>query len=216
MPSLSDEEWRDVRESIGGHLADRLAPIHDPSEYTNLSTIPPTKLDIEALVMLRLEHQTEQASSGIRHDPRQTEKEASDPTRKVKRLLLERYKDILRDRDEVGISTGSDHAQRWRYAAPGGRDVIVDNAQSKAPTAGTAANAADAAKARAGEVRPVPVHHLCSPVETDFTCLCGSFFSDRTEARTNRQDIHPTVFCGHGGNLRVSASRRIRRTQRSQ
>lgn len=204
------------RESIVGHLADRLAPIHDPSEYTNLSTIPPTKLDIEALVMLRLEHQTEQASSGIRHDPRQTEKEASDPTQKVKRLLLERSKDILRDRDEVGISTGSDHAQRWRYAAPGGRDVSWTTLNQKRQQ--QERRPMQQMLQRHELVRfvlPVPVHHLCSPVETDFTCLCGSFFSDRTEARTNRQDIHPTVFCGHGGNLRVSASRRIRRSQRS-
>lgn len=160
MPNLSNEEWRDVRENIGGHLADRLVPVHDPSEYTNLSAIPSTELDLETLVTLRLEHQTEQASSGVRHDARQAEKEASDPTRRVKRLLLERYKDILRDRDEVGISTGSDRAQRWRHAAPGGRDGIVDSTQSKAPTAGTAANAADAAKARADQVCLVPAYHL--------------------------------------------------------
>lgn len=153
MPDLTDEEWQDVRKHIGDQLADRLAPVHDPAEYASISITPSADLDLEMLVSLRLKHQTEQASSGVRGDARQSEKAATDPTRKAKRLLLERYKDILREHDEAGISTGLDRAQRWRHAAPGGRDGIINGVQPTSPAAGTAANAAEAAKKRADAVR---------------------------------------------------------------
>lgn len=209
MPSLTNGEWRDVAERIGSQLADRLATVHDPSEYTSISLFPSTELDLDALISLRLEHQTEQASSGVRRSTKQVEKAASDPTRKAKRLLLERYKDILRDRDEIGISTGLDRAQRWRHAAPGGRDGIVDGARSTALAAGTALNAAEAAKKRADTVRLLSVHHVhvleILPSHVDLMRL---IFPGPTEARKHHQEVQTATLHGHSGDLsRASASR---------
>lgn len=152
LPTLTAEEWQDIHEQVGRHLADRLPTVHEAEEYVGLSTVDSANMDLDVLVSLRFAHQTEQAGSGARENNRQAQKSAADPTRAAKRQLVEQYKAILHDRDTVGISTGLDRSQRWRHAAPGGRDGILDGVTPGALAAGTAANAAVAARNRADMV----------------------------------------------------------------
>jgi hypothetical protein len=94
-------------------------------------------LSFDKLVQLRRKHQTRQAATSVRkkmssgrHQP-----QAQVPT--DRQLLIKRFQEIIKQQQEQGKGTGAERGLRWRT------DI---------PTAGNAANAAEAAKTRHKQV----------------------------------------------------------------
>ena len=92
-------------------------------------------LDFNILIDMRRNHETKQAVSGVRQ--RQTRN-----TNSLRSQLVKEFHNALRDaQDEVAMGTGLERQTRWRTAAPGGREGVVDGARLPEPAAGNSANA---------------------------------------------------------------------------
>ena len=99
------------------------------------------ELNLDALVTMRFQHQTEQAAKGIRlkgssDKPADGEKEIS-----IRRQLIRKFHEVLRQQQERGVGTGCDRAARWLDAAaePGGQ--VSDKATGNSANAALAATA---------------------------------------------------------------------------
>jgi hypothetical protein len=94
-------------------------------------------LNLDNLVQMRLRHQTVQAAKGARLRGRgEVEKNIS-----IRRQLIRKFHEILKERQEQGVGTGHERAARWQATKP---DQQVS---------GNSANAALAASSLANAVR---------------------------------------------------------------
>ncbi|KAG2145165.1 hypothetical protein DEU56DRAFT_899942 [Suillus clintonianus] len=106
-------------------LADNL------SKPMGLGTFPIQALDIDALVRIRSNHETEQAKKGIRTGRAQLNDIAGNVLSERRRLIRE-FQVVLKEQQGRAIGTGLERAARWT---------------EQVPQAGNSANAANAAKA---------------------------------------------------------------------
>ncbi|KAJ7438890.1 hypothetical protein B0H11DRAFT_2356551 [Mycena galericulata] len=123
--------------------------------------------DIQDLVDLRLRHQTKQAATGVR-------KRAGAPVPQdisERREFMRRITEIIKSQEDHGTCSGVERGIRWRHAAPGGRDAVINGELAPAPAAGTSANAAAAAKENANIILrkrrdKFKAHNMPSELET--------------------------------------------------
>jgi hypothetical protein len=112
-------------------------------------TIRYSGMDYNSLVEMRRKHQTKQAATGVR--TRKTE--VPNMTDSLRGQVVRAFHSALREaQDQSAVGTGVERQLRWRAAAPGGRDGIVDSKKTPALTNGNAANAAVVAGNDANQV----------------------------------------------------------------
>ena len=110
-------------------------------------------LDFEMLVNMRRQHQTKQATTGVR--TKKFKEVSSDETTTRGELIRELHEALKEAQDDVAIGTGANRRDRWtdnRVPAPGGREGIINGATAPDVQAGNAANAALTAAAVAKKV----------------------------------------------------------------
>jgi len=112
-------------------------------------------VNLSELVQTRFQHQTKQASTGVRTSQHSSLPESQGVKRLTERQnLLREFSKIIHEQGEKGIGTGLVRTARWmapRHPAPGGREGIVDGADAEA-ISGNAANSAAVASAAAKRV----------------------------------------------------------------
>jgi len=125
--------------------------IQDHERQNPFISADASRIDLSLLVNLRLEHQTKQAFTGIRTSqaPHTTEtgKEMSERQR-----ILKEFSSIICEAGERGVGSGLERTARWRNPPTGQNGNAAVNAIA-APVVGNAANAAEAAKNVAKQVR---------------------------------------------------------------
>lgn len=139
LEQVTSEEYvqvQQVRDAIRGlNLPDQLSRPIGHSE-TKIS-----ELDFDILIDMRRNHETKQAVLGVRQRKARN-------TNSIRARLVQEFHSALRDaQDEVAAGTGLERQTRWRTAAPGGRDGIVNGARLPEPAAGNTANAVATAAA---------------------------------------------------------------------
>ncbi|KAF8150905.1 hypothetical protein B0H34DRAFT_156021 [Crassisporium funariophilum] len=100
-------------------------------------------LDFEMLVDMRRQHQTKQATTGVR--TRKFKEISSNETTMRGKLIRELHEALKEAQDDVAIGTGANRRDRWtdnRVPAPGGREGVIDGATAPDALAGNSANAA--------------------------------------------------------------------------
>lgn len=146
MSEIDDEDLAvtvaEEREQVSSVLRD-LPRLQAPDERTKplgLTEISVIDLDFGPLVKMRRRHQTRQAAYGVRTRLFKPS-DSPDPKTSIKKEIIRRMHDILKDQDEHAVGTGYERAARW----------------GKTEAAGNAANAAAAAAAVARRVSGVTV-----------------------------------------------------------
>ncbi|PPR00996.1 hypothetical protein CVT24_000570 [Panaeolus cyanescens] len=124
----------------------------EPQKPFGLGELAADSLDLTVLVSLRTKHQTRHAARSVRTQITMSlQCQEAERTRRDLRREMEK---ILKSNQEVqGVGTGLERMERWRAAAPGGRDGIVDGASAPQLPAGTSANASTAATQSAKELQ---------------------------------------------------------------
>ena len=175
MPELEDDEMDEalsedaeqishVLSMCGNNVAASLPPV-DIIEHDNcpFNAADPSCIDLSVLTSLRFEHQTKQATSGVRTSKIGHLRDFDDtavtaPTGKKeltdRQLILKGFSDIIREQGEKGIGTGADRLRRWteRNPAPGGRIGNVGGVEAPELAAGNSFNAVAVADANAKQV----------------------------------------------------------------
>lgn len=129
---IADAAW------VGRVLADRLPDVQDPFERVAVFVDSSLGMDLEKLLELRVQCELSQAKTGTRS---KVDAGAAVTTRVAESQaeLLEQYREYFGTADELHVTAGVQRLVRWMYA-----DQFAS---------GNARNAADAAVARATQVR---------------------------------------------------------------
>ncbi len=128
--------------------AQTIAAVQDHERQNPFISADASRIDLNILVNLRLEHQTKQASTSIQTSQTPcTTSETIKVTTERQRILKE-FSSIIREAGERGVGSGLERMARWRMT---GQDRNAVNATT-APLAGNAANAAEVAKGAAKQV----------------------------------------------------------------
>ncbi|KZT40302.1 hypothetical protein SISSUDRAFT_1127329 [Sistotremastrum suecicum HHB10207 ss-3] len=171
LPDVSEEDRQYEAEQIRCFLT---RDIELPSilgantEYVDSSSRPLSDLDsidYSAIIQLRKEHQTRFAAKGVRTQNR--EPNQSKEGEYLRKELLRKFEDVIRQSNDQGESTGLERQSRYGKSAPGG-GAAKDN-----PTAhGNVLNAAQAATKTATAVKQkrnkvfreqgMPEYELCA------------------------------------------------------
>lgn len=154
MEEVISNEYSQVQ-AMTQILKQPLLPLQLPDEPTSNKighgTLSFEKLNFDTLIQMRREHQTKQASQGVRT-------KLSNPVNKDKsthlrnEILREMHSALKEAQDESAVGTGLERQQRWRAPAPGGRGGLVEGVAAPNPAAGSSANAAVSADAVAKTV----------------------------------------------------------------
>ena len=116
-----------------------------------------SELDFDILINMRHNHETKQAVSGVR------QRKAHNSTNSIRTQLMQEFHSMLRDaQDEMAAGTRLERQMRWRMAAPGGRNGIVNGAHPPEPAAGNSANAVVTAAALSKTVSFIQVGNQIS------------------------------------------------------
>ncbi|KAK6975028.1 hypothetical protein R3P38DRAFT_2583003, partial [Favolaschia claudopus] len=70
-----------------------------------------------------------------------------------KQQFLKRINEVIKSQEDRGVGTGLERDHRWRKAAPGAREGVIDGKLAPAPTAGSSANASKQLKRRQNTFR---------------------------------------------------------------
>ncbi|KAK6974182.1 hypothetical protein R3P38DRAFT_2584549 [Favolaschia claudopus] len=103
--------------------------------------------DVQELIDIRRRHQTRQAETGVRVNPGTPM--ASNLSEKQQ--FLKRINEVIKSQEDRGVGTGLERDHRWRKAAPGAREGVIDGKLAPAPTAGSSANASKVATGNANQ-----------------------------------------------------------------
>jgi hypothetical protein len=119
-----------------------LPPVRVPDDLSNplgRGNIHFGDLDFSMLIEMRRVHQTKYAVTGVR-------KRLENKTNTARVKVIQEFHNVLKAvQDDSAIGTGIERLARWRTAAPGGREGIVDGTRPPNLGPGNAANAAMAA-----------------------------------------------------------------------
>ncbi|KAH6871759.1 hypothetical protein BKA70DRAFT_1484362 [Coprinopsis sp. MPI-PUGE-AT-0042] len=151
---MSSEEYEELLEQehhhirlLRQHLAQADSEARARATALQVSARPPmaprqgpTKLQLDQLVSLRRQHETRQAALGVRTS-KSAPSHVSDIERTKRKIAGEMIKILKDEQGERGVGTGIERWERWRSAAPGGRDGMVDGKLAPLPSAGNEANA---------------------------------------------------------------------------
>lgn len=184
-------------EEIFAHECDHLQEMRDRLSHLGIPDVnvtvpfPSFTLDetmqLDELVTLRRTHQTRQAEQGIRtRVTDMSSPEELDPNDAMKKKIRRRMFELLRNHEEAqGVETGIGREFRWRKAAKGGHEGVVDGEVAPEPAAGTAANAAEVATTAAKKV-------CCTPgLSIARQLIYGiSFLSDEKRCFLSSASIH--------------------------
>lgn len=113
-------------------------------------------MSLDELVKLRKQHQTRVAAEGVRTRTSKTSA-PKDANSALKKQIRRKMFEVLKNHEVgQGVETGNGRALRWRSAAKGGREGLVEGETAPEPAAGTAANAAQVAGSAAKKVDHSP------------------------------------------------------------
>lgn len=156
MPEYTDEQLdaadandRDkIHAALGGLRPFDMGQGDESLKPFDCSPLYGAQHDFSELVILRLQHQTRYAASGIRTRAKAVVGGGTDTCKaelSLRRQIINKYNDILRRQQDQGAGTGAERSIRWNNKATGQAVVL-------APLAGNAANAAVVAAASGNEV----------------------------------------------------------------
>ncbi|KAF6765888.1 hypothetical protein DFP72DRAFT_996748 [Ephemerocybe angulata] len=146
LEEIVAEEYEDVQNHRKAIVArSKASPLANFETSTPLcpARIPVGDLDPSVLVQTRMRHQTHQAASGLRSQSRSPRSVAQSQRTQTK-ILHQMEKIINNDRraaGEQGVASGVERMLRWREAARGGREGVVEGESAPDLAAGSAANA---------------------------------------------------------------------------
>jgi len=150
MEEVIAEEYMQVQTTL--KQLRNLPPLQLPDEVSKPmghGRLHYTQLDYKSLVDMRRNHQTKQAATGVR-----TRKADPDSTASIRGQIVQEFHRVLRAAQdtESAVGTGLERQVRWRTAAPGGAEGVVNGQKAKEPASGNSANAAAVAATAADQV----------------------------------------------------------------
>ncbi|KAF6743414.1 hypothetical protein DFP72DRAFT_827887 [Ephemerocybe angulata] len=157
LTEIVAEEYQDVRDYrktlVAASKVSKSATFETSRPFRPAS-IPFHKLDFDIFVELRQTHQTRQAALGLCNRSRvpRAVTNAQAARLRIESQMQSILSDEQRFEGEKGVGSGVERELRWRKAAKGGRDGIVDGESVPALAAGSEANAGAAAEKTAKEV----------------------------------------------------------------
>ncbi|KIJ91177.1 hypothetical protein K443DRAFT_115413 [Laccaria amethystina LaAM-08-1] len=120
LPEYNEEAQADALSedaiTIARFLADSLPA---PNSVLDKPTLPYLDLDmsgidIQSLIDLRHAHQTKQAASGVRTTTRTQANSIAQSALSERQAILRGFKEVIKQREEVGAGTGIKRSKRWR------------------------------------------------------------------------------------------------------
>ncbi|KAF8797488.1 hypothetical protein BYT27DRAFT_7237241 [Phlegmacium glaucopus] len=169
---ISDEYMRTQQFLNSFNTLPAVQALDAPTRPLGYGTLTHDDLTFEMLINTRRQHQTKQATSGVRtHLSRTT---CDDKSTSLRRQIIQQLHDALKQaQDDVALGTGTERRERWTAPAPGGRGDLP------LPVAGNSANAvlsAEAVSRKAATRRKqiftkVAVPHLADITEARVTQL---------------------------------------------
>ncbi len=122
------------------HSGDRLPPAQHMQPMSPFKSLDAADIDISQLISLRHEHQTKQASSGIRkRDDRSAELGEASKELTERQRLLKAFSEIIREQGDKGVGSGKERTERWRNNGVPGNEQVPR-------ASGNSANAAEVAR----------------------------------------------------------------------
>ena len=145
------EEYAQTQATL--HLLTSLPPLVLPDDSVKPmghGMLQYTGLDYKTLIKMRRKHETKQAATGVRTRSQTSE---TNKTASLHGQIVQEFHCAIRAaQDELAIGTGVERQLRWRAAAPGGRDGVIDGQKAQNVASGNSANAAAAAATVASQV----------------------------------------------------------------
>ena len=181
---MASEEYVQVQQI--SELRDKIRSLNLPDESSRPlghGEIKISDLDFDTLIDMRRNHETKQAVSGVRQ--RQTRNAGS-----LRSQLVKEFHNALKDaQDEVATGTGLERQTRWRTAAPGGREGVVDGARLPEPAGGNSANAVATAAALSKTVSYLDRFRMLYSLTFSRPLLNGSVFYYRQRFRMFKNSL---------------------------
>jgi hypothetical protein len=144
LEQVTSEEYVQVQQQVSA-LCNTIRSLNLPDQLRRPLGHGETKiseLDFDILINMKRDHETKQAVSGVRQH------KARNSPNSIRTQLIQEFHNTLRDvQDEKAAGTGLERQTRWRTAAAGGRDGVVNGAHIPEPSSGNSANAVATATA---------------------------------------------------------------------
>jgi len=116
LPEFDEELTEDVFAEECGYIRDiighlpRLVLADEPTKPFGILETNTKTLDFESLVRIRVSHQTSQARRGVRTRHHPTGPDNSEVS--VRRQLIRRFHEVLKEQQDQGAGTGCERAAR--------------------------------------------------------------------------------------------------------